>query len=348
MTKGSRFTQHGFIIILFLLSITVGGCLPLLPTDTPVTCASASPNANIYQAEPQGSANIIFEYAHPPTPVVLPSETPDPANTPMPMPSPAPTSIPIPEDVKKQQIQNARYEAFQYLIKEAKRWSDIETIKFNDASEAEIVITFISPELLQAVLLNNTLKDGVLISDFQTKVQETLNSVAAREELLFMFTVTAPGNNTSLNNHVLKVQIGNLVLNNAESVQLAPSHYDPNLGQPINSSSESVFGYIAYPQVSLLEGQCRWTLDPKYNTNIVVTIPTIEVDGVSSGPYSWTISYAPLLNLEEPPEFPLFIIPPGYDQSQMSPFPTPPTGIKQGNRWQDFARFVWFKTTLRY
>jgi hypothetical protein len=351
MKKGFRFIQHRFIIVLFLVSVLTGGCgggPVIFPTSTPIPCASDAAGGNIYRAESQRLANVIFESVYPATPIPQPSSTPDPLNGLTPTPAPTPTSTPVPPDVKQQQIQSARYAAFQYLINETIRWSDVETIKFNDSSEAEIIITFISPELLQAVFLNNSLKDLTVTSDFQTQVRNALDVVAGREELLFMMAVTSPGNNTNLNNHVVKIPVTGLVLNNAENVQFAPSHNDYNLGQPINSSAEAVFGYLAYPLVRQPSpDKCKLTLDPKYDTNIVISLPAIDVDGVVGGPYSWTIPYAALLNAPTSPEAPAFAIPIGYDVNQISPLQTPPSGIKQGNRWQDYARFLWSKITLR-
>jgi hypothetical protein len=353
MKKGFRFMQHRFIIVLFLLSVLTGGCgggPVIFPTSTPVPCTSDVAGGNIYRAEPQWGANVIFEYVYPVPLTPQPSSTPDPLNALTPTPAPTPTSPPVPPDVKQQQLQSARYAAFQYLINETIRWSDVETIKFNDSSEAEIVITFISPELLQAVFLNNSLKDLTVTSDFQTQFRNALESVAGREELLFMITVTSAGNNTNLNNHVVKIPIGSLVLNNAENAQVPPTHSDYNLGQPINSSAEAVFGYLAYPLVRQPSAdKCKLTLDPKFDTNIVISLlnTSIEVDGFPGGPYSWTIPYAALLNAPSSPEAPAFAIPAGYDLNQVSPLQTPPSGIKQGNRWQDYARFLWSKITLR-
>jgi len=346
MKGGFLFAQHRFIMVSFLLSMVAGGCAGIFPPAAPTPCTLEA-EANIYRVEPQWWANVVFEFAYPATPTAQPSNTPDPLNPLTATPPPVPTNTPIPDNVKQQQIQNARYAAFQYLIEETKRWSVIETIKFNDSSEAEIVITFISPELLQAVFLNNTLKDPVFTSDFQTQVRSALDSIAGREELLFMVTVTSLGNNTNLNNHVIKIPIASLVLNNAENLQFPPSHNDFNLGQPINSSSEPVFGYLAYPLMQPSTEECKLTLDPKFDTNIVISLPSIEIDGVLSGPYSWTIQYAPLLNSPISPESPAFFIPQGFDPNQMSPLQTPPTGIKQAGRWQDLARFLWSKITLR-
>ncbi|MBV5350008.1 hypothetical protein JZU71_02290, partial [bacterium] len=89
------------------------------------------------------------------------------------------------------QIQGAQYAAFQYLIAETKRWSDIVAIKLNDGSQAEIAITFISPELIQAVFLSDILKDRFITSGFQTQIQNALGEIAVRDELLFLATVTS-------------------------------------------------------------------------------------------------------------------------------------------------------------
>lgn len=337
--KKILFASCGFVIVI-LFSLFLSGCNGFTLAEATPTCALGEATPNAYQIVPMGVANIIFEYAHPPVPTSTPTGTPDPAllATPVIPPTLASTSIP------PQQIQNASYEAFQHLIKETQRWSDIEKVRFNDGTEAEIVVTFISPELLQAVLLNNILKDGIITSDFQAEVKKILDSVAERGELLFMFTVTLPANH--VNNHTMEIPVGSLTLNNTENAQLTPSHHDPNLGQPINVSP--AFGYVAYPQVEVLNGECKRALDPKYNANIVLALKNIQVDGAGSGPYSWTIPYAPLINSDKPPEFPLFVVPPNYDQTKNSPHGVPPVASQPADYWRDFARFVWFKTTLRY
>ena len=104
-----------------------------------VICTPDSPLVNVYRAAPQPWANTIFEFAFPPY-----------------IPTPIP---PNPSQFNEQQILSARYAAFQQLINETKRWSDTQTIKLKDLSEASITLTYISPELLQAVFLNQVLKN---------------------------------------------------------------------------------------------------------------------------------------------------------------------------------------------
>lgn len=339
--KSFLLAQYRFVFVLFLLSMFMGGCEIFPPSQVSSPCAAELAAANIYRVEPQSWANMIFEYAYPIIPAALPPGTPLPPDTPV------PTTTPAPVVFNEFQIQSAQHAAFQYLIAETKRWSDIVAIKLNDGSQAEIAITFISPELIQAVFLSDILKDRFITSGFQTQIQNALGEIAVRDELLFLATVTSASNNTNSTPHSIKIPIGSLALSNAENLQFVPSHHDYNLDQPINPSAEAVFGYLAYPLVRLSpENKCESALNPKYDKNIVITLPSIEVDGVSVGPYSWTIPYAALISSIAPPDPPQLMLPPNYDLSQISPSSTPPSGIVQNNKWQDLARFIWWKVML--
>ena len=149
-------------------------------------------------------------------------------------------------------------------------------------SEASITLTYLSPELLQAVFLNEVLKNRFPTYGFQDQLQKVLNAIAERDELLFLLTVTTKNNNINPIRHTIKIPIESMVMHNAENLTIAHSHDDHNLEQIIDTSSDPVFGYFAYPLASFSIIRCKWILDPKYNTNIVITVPYIEVDGVES------------------------------------------------------------------
>ena len=203
--------------------------------------------------------------------------------------------------------------------------------------------------MLQAVFLNEVLKNRFLTYGFQDQLQKVLNAVAERDELLFLLTVTTTNNNVNPIRHTIKIPIESMFMHNAENLTITHSHDDHNLEQLIDTSSDPVFGYLAYPLAQVSASQCKWILDPKYNTNIVITVPFIEVDGVNNNsPYSWTIPYAPLINPVMPTSTPAWILPSESDPNQypMTPLTLPPNGINQTNYWQDFARFVWNQITL--
>ena len=305
-----------------------------------ISCTPDSPEANVYKAEPEKLAITIFEYLYPPT------ATPA---------SPDGTVIALPTPPSDQQIRLARYEAFQYLTKQTKRWSTIETVKLDDLNEMQITVTFIHPELLQAIFLNEVLKDRFLTSGFEDQLKIVLDSIAAREELLFLVTVTATSNNnpTSIP-RMIEIPIKQMVLKNAGNLETTPVHDDHNLEQPINSSLGAVFGFIAYPLGLLDSNGCVWTLDPKYNTNIVITLPDIKIDNVSSSKYTWTIPYKSLID-PSPPVTPQFAAPTEFALDRVWPSSKPPyplpsfilsAGTDSNAYWEEFAKFIWSQVTL--
>lgn len=320
------------LFVLLILSFTTGlsGCNGTSEPPKPVVCTPESNAVNIYRVPPETWANTIFAMAFPPIPTSIPPNTP------------------IPVQLNPQQILGARYAAFQFLIEKTSRWSDTETITLSDQNKTRITITFISPELLEAVFLNEVLRDGFITSDFQVHLQNMLNSVAARDELLFLLTVTTTNNNTlNTSRHTIRIPITGMTLNNSENLSVPHSHDDHNLEQVIDTTSDAVFGYLAYPLTMLSENQCKWLLDPKYNTNIVITVPFIEVDGVSdANQYSWTIPYVSLISSPMPSNPPAPFLPNGFDATLMSPLAVPPKEINQIDYWQNFARYIWNQLTL--
>jgi hypothetical protein len=325
-----RYIILGSFLVL-IITAGLSGCVPS-PYETVipiVICTPNSPMTNVYRAVPQPWANAIFEYA---------------------FPSYIPTPIPPnPPQINEQQILGAHYAAFQQLIYETKRWSSVQAVNLKDSSEVSIILTYISPELLQAVFLNQVLKDRSITYGFQDQLQKALNTVALREELLFLVTVTMTNDNTNATRHTIKIPIESMTLNNAENLTISRSHDDHNLELLIDTSSEPVFGYLAYPLTQVLASQCKWILDPKYNTNIVITLPYIEVDGTSNKtPLSWTIPYAPLMNPIAPSNVAIPTLPPGYDANITPLIPSilPPIGMSQNSNWQEFAKFVWGQITL--
>jgi hypothetical protein len=336
MPRGFSFVQHKCLIILsgFLVLIITAGLSGCGSSPTPpevivpiVICTPDSPLVNVYRATPQPWASAIFNNAFPLFP------TPIPPNPPI--------------QFNEQLILDARYTAFLQLIKETSRWSDTQMITLNDLSEVRITLTYLSPELLQAVFLNQVLKDRSITYGFQDELQKVLGLVADRNELLFLLAVTTKNNSISPIRHSIEIPVEGMVMHNAENLTITHSHDDHNLEQIIDTFSDPVFGYLAYPFAQVSANGCKWILEPKFNTNIVLTVPYIGVDGVQSKkPYFWTIPYAPLLYLSTPSSTPIYPLPLGYDQNQMTPSALPPRDINQPNYWQEFSRFVWNQVTL--
>jgi hypothetical protein len=343
MTRGNfllwnklHIVLRGFVMVVIITGLV--GCASSTATP-PIVCTPESPNVNIYRTTPQTTrVSEIFQHAYQPTP------TPSPLDATIPTPS-----IPISE----MQILGARFEALNFLKNQTIRWSDAETIKLDNLNEVQITVTFISPELIQAVFLNEVLKDRIITSDFEAQLQGVLNYLANRDELLFLVTVTATTNNNSSEiPHTLEIPIEQMLLNNASNLKSSPYHDDHNLEQPIDTTTKPVFGYIAYPLAVFNTNDCNWILDPKYNTNIVITTPDIKLDHAVTHPYTWTIPYKPLIEINNNSDMNTTTSVTGLDPNLLVPSAMPPNPkINQNDPnkeayWQDFARYVWNQVTL--
>jgi len=335
MTRGLSSKQRrrpGILLGSFLILIVaagLSGCMPSSTSQEQVACTSNTGNVNIFKVKPLPWVNEIYQAAAiPPAPLIN-----DGLN---------------PGIYDENKIQRSRFAVFKYLVDQTKRWSNTQIVKLDDSREVQLTITFISPELVQAVYLSEVLDHRLYVADFETQAQAALNYVAMRDELLFLLTITITNTGSTDNPpHVIDIPIRQMFIINGEDLQVEPGHDDHNLDQPIRSSSEPVYGYLGYPlSVMTSDNQCKWVLEPRYNTTIVIATPFIQMDGNSIGPYTWTIPYSALVNANIPPPPPDYENSSNYPQEIIAPLVSPPSGINKTGDWPSFARYVWCQLTL--
>ncbi len=240
-------------------------------------------------------------------------------------------------------------ENFGKLIDETKSWSDVETVRLGDSSQAQIVITFLSPQLIQTVYTNEMLANGAISSN----ARQVLDRIAQRDELIFFMAVlTTTNNNINLDSHKILIPIDKMNIINADDVSVPPLHDDHNLAQKIDSTFEPVFGYLAYPFAMQRGTECSWVLNPDYNKKIIIVVPDVFVDDVSAGSFTWVIPFSPLIDSEFSPPTPTAAY---FEPAQMSSSLTPPGpvtsllipgGLPENVFWQSYARFLWKQVVL--
>lgn len=238
---------------------------------------------------------------------------------------------------------------FGKLIHEVKSWSDIVTLKIDTTNYAQVIVTFLSPELIRAVYNNEMSIYGVP----NPNAQPVLDKIAERNELIFFVSViTTTNNNIGATARKILIPIQKMALMNVDDVSVPPLHDDHNLAQPIDSTLEPVFGYLTYPMAMMQGGTCSWILNPDYNKKIIIIVPDIYVDDISFGPFTWIIPYSPLFDPEFPPPSPTAVV---YDASQTSSSLTPPSpvtsvlmpnGMGEDAFWLTYARFIWKQVVM--
>ncbi|NOH01658.1 MAG: hypothetical protein HND47_06695 [Chloroflexi bacterium] len=338
----SRFAVARWWLMMFIVTGVIACGDPSAQADAKSTpCPPEEGNANVYRSTPHPWLSLIYQYSG----MTVPVSTPQPNATPGSM---ADLTVMIPATgIQAQQVLMARYAALQFLIEKAQRWSDTRMVRLDNSSEAYIIVTFIHPELVQAVYLNSILENTYLIPEIEKQMDEVMRQVATREELLFMVTMVAY-NRDSLNTarHTLDIPIGGMRLTNAEDLSIPPLHDDHNLDQPMDTTQKPVFGFLGYPIGVQSNGKCVWVLDTKYNTNIVIVADSVLVDGIPKGSLAWTIRYQSLIDPGFPVSPPDFAVPPNYDLRLLSPLFAPPENAGDPNFWRDFSRFIWGQVTF--
>jgi hypothetical protein len=276
-------------------------------------------------------------------------------NTTTPAPSTNPTQImeitsfsPAMPAPQNDLVSGARHAALQFLIKQTKRWSDIHTMQLDNSTNAHIVVTFINPELVQAIYLNEILEHTHVAPDIEQSVIAVMNQVASRDELLFLVTIIFTSSHSTFpSGHTLDIPITEMRLINAEDLPVPPLHDDHNLDQAIDSNQIFEYGFLGYPIGVQDNGICAWVLNPQFNTNIVIVSDPASINSVpGKNKHTWTIPYKPLIDTGIPIGLPDFGIPP-YDSSVYTPSLTPPERIEPINEfWHKYSRFVWGQITF--
>jgi len=257
-----------------------------------------------------------------------------------------------PENV--QRYETIQYEAIKLLATQTERWSDSIDIHLEN-KQVRITITYISPELVQTIILNHYLfgKIGNFVNGgFDTEILSKMERIASRNEHIFLITLTASQYEeaTSYNNHVIvQLPLQLLVMTNSANVKVIPQHDDHNLEERIDLTHSPAYGYIAYPMAAKIvkneNETCEFLLDKATNTHLTLSIPYIEVNSTQHETGPWMFEYAPLLELayqsntslqgERTPEH--------FRPQDKLPHAINPVNAEY---WEELARFIWYETTL--
>lgn len=324
----------------------LSGCVPTaLSASTEITtaesCLLETPEVNIYLANPSIITLNTINLLATPTPDLITLAPPDPT-------------------LASSNLAKARYAALDRLTHEVERWTDIQSIRVDEASEIKIMVTFLHPDLIQAVALNNillnnpnVLNNTATAQQIDAEVRNALNQFAMRKKLIFLITIPViPKTETSFP-HTISMKIHEMILKNSNNMGIRPDYDDHNLNQTINPNDKAIFGYFYYPLAVLHNNTCTEVLSSEYNTKIVIETSSLIIDDTAGEAKVWTIPYDPLLDIG--PSYYMPDLPPANQLSltPISPVNDPPqTNLSiealQNNKefWQEFGRFVWAQLTF--
>ena len=178
---------------------------------------------------------------------------------------------------------NAQNRALMLLRDDVQRWSSFNDIPISGSQTVRITLTYISPELVQEIILNQYLSNPSALSleTFQGMLTEEMGQIAQRDEFFFLITLTASEYNpnaTSDNMLILDIPVKEMILVNAEDLKVSPNHDDHPIDQEIILSRGPLSGYVAYPMAVQVGESCVQVLESLWNTTITISLSRLIIN----------------------------------------------------------------------
>lgn len=250
-----------------------------------------------------------------------------------------------------------RSKALQLLAYETLRWSRVQDIPKN-GKKLRLILTFISPELIHAVMLNYVISNNLSLpnNNFRDYAQGILQRMDGRGEYAFLLSLQAElPENTGME---IEFRPKKIFLKNSEGIQTFASKVEDffMIKFDMASSSQRV-GFINFPQAVLYENECRLILDGMNEKKISVGFERVEIDGDKSDLF-FEIPFSSLLGVEIIPtpnpnytlqsgeHVPVYTVPSIQDIGLVGPV----AALTNENLkyWQEVGRFVWANLATAY
>jgi hypothetical protein len=248
----------------------------------------------------------------------------------------------------------SKQDAITQLGKNVEHWSDQVNVVLDDFHMIRIVVTYLDPVLIQYIVLNHVLNSPDPPMDnqvFSESLDATMDRLGARDEMLFILTITSPFyQEQAYNGNVLTVRIPieQMALISAADLSVTPAHEDHILDENIDITHGPVSGIVGYPLGVVSQGQCAWVIDQFTNT-LTLDVPAVRLGNEQFNDLFWSIPYQPLVMESDNRQIPTYD--PNYNWISVEPLKTPPTPSWVPNAqfdntdrtvyWENMGRYIW-------
>ena len=312
------------LIIMCIWGLLFAACGPITDTtlSSNITCtpAPSTPDPNTYKANILTEVDLLYSR-------LFPDQTNYDPNT----------------------LQIVKNDAFTLLRDRVRRWSSSNDIPVGDQDVIRITLTYISPGLVQIIILNHQLHQQILSkADFQKKLKDKMAAISVREELIFLTTITYSRydqNETEENMVVLIFPIKEMALINSGDKHIKANHFDPPLEHEIVISRGPLSGYIAFPFAIEENESCLQIMERQWNTMITINADGFKVKGENyTHPLTWFVKYHSLVEMDGiVPISVTSTAPSGIPTDHQPPLPVRnvPPNQESESYWENMAIHVW-------
>lgn len=258
-------------------------------------------------------------------------------------------------------LPNAKLGAYLRLANSVRNWTTAVDfpvqIANSDTRFVRLSLTFISPELIELVLLNQSLGENPISREaFIERVNAKLGYFENRKEIVYLITFTSSYKNPSIadpNAIRVNANFDGITLFDTNGKSISKIYSDPPLELVGSISQGHLSGYLAYPMFVYRNKNCTETLNREYATSMILKAEKLLINGNEIAPVTLSLRYHPLLDLNNsqlPDPIPIL------DNSLLIREPklktTPPDPVngamtENALYWQNMASYIWWYLASR-
>ncbi len=206
----------------------------------------------------------------------------------------------VPEgSIVEDRLPLARREALLFLKEETARWTAVEYINMDNQPKVRVMVTFVTPGLLRAILLNKWLHDPSLSGEksFTSLTNKGLQVFEDRKEWAF-FLLIQP--DTTQPSKELTISPSLITLHNTRGLPTVVSNSDPFLSIKQNTHQSGLAGFFFY-KVGITQGNaCVPFISETEETSIMLKTELATIDSRVTGPLIWNIRIPIWADLNKP------------------------------------------------
>ncbi|MEI7846246.1 MAG: hypothetical protein WCK35_10625 [Chloroflexota bacterium] len=244
----------------------------------------------------------------------------------------------------------AKREALKLLAYEAERWSSVQYVPSDPQPSMRVIVTFLTPGLIRAIVLNHLLSTGRIGPpiDLESATNENLGALDKREEFAFLILIQPEATTVPIQ---FSISPADIFLHTTDGFQVRSTHSDDYLNDSQSTSSNTLSGLFFYPATVMRKGSCELLLTPGMETSLMLKIDKATFADRTNVPIKWVKQFpllysliqpmlkldfaSPMENSEDKEETPLRQAPDVKDYS-----------TKDAILWRDIGRHIWWRMVL--
>lgn len=238
-------------------------------------------------------------------------------------------------------------EALKFLKYEAERWSSVQYINYDPQPRMRVIVTFLTPGLVRAIVLNHFLYKGILGQPdlLEAETKKSLAILDRREEFAFIILIQPEIATTPVEFSLFPAEI---IMHITDGSEVRSTHSDDILNSPLDTSENLYSGYFFYPVKVTRQGVCSYLLKPGIETSLLLKIAVAKFAEQENVTLNWVVDFPLLFNLDDP-MLTIDRIGPvlNGEDGQELPIDQPPSAYFRENEdtinWRDVGRFYWWK-----